>query len=98
MDDQRCFLTRAEIAGDGDVEGFGAVDAESLCVRSFFELQREDAHADQVRAMDALEALSDDGAYAEEFGAFRGPVAGGTGAVLLAGDDHERRSFLLILH
>jgi hypothetical protein len=40
-----------------------------------FELTGEHAHADEVAAMDALEALGDDGAHAEEQGALGGPVA-----------------------
>ena len=50
------------------------------------ELQRHDAHADQVRAVDALVALGDHGADAEQRGAFRGPVARRAGAVFLAGE------------
>src|SRR4051812_42405185 len=50
MNDQRRFLAGAEIAGDaGDVEGLGAIEGQRLRVCAFFELQREDAHADQVR-------------------------------------------------
>ena len=50
-------------------------------------LEREDAHHQQVRAVDPLVALGDHGADAEERRALRGPVAGGAGAVLLAGED-----------
>ena len=39
------------------------------------KLERHDAHADQVRAMDALEALGYDRANPEEHRAFRRPVA-----------------------
>jgi hypothetical protein len=38
----------------------------------------------QVAAVDALEALGDDGAHALKLHALRCPVAAGTGAVLLA--------------
>src|SRR5689334_6530752 len=41
--------------------------------------------------MDALERFGDDRTHAEQGRAFRGPVARGAGAVLLAGDDDERR-------
>ena len=40
------------------------------------ELQGQDAHPDQVGAVDALEALGDHGADAEEVGALGRPVAG----------------------
>ena len=39
------------------------------------ELERQHAHADEVRTVDALEALGDHGADAEEQGALGGPVA-----------------------
>ena len=37
--------------------------------------QRQHAHADEVGAVDALEALRDDGLHAEELRALRRPVA-----------------------
>ena len=40
------------------------------------ELEGEDSHADEVGAVDALVALGDDEADAEEAGALGGPVAG----------------------
>jgi len=41
------------------------------------EVAGQDAHADQVGAMDALEGLGDDGLHAEQRGALRCPVAAG---------------------
>src|SRR5256885_1704107 len=85
-------LLPSQLSGDpGDVERFGAVEAERVRVRPLFELQRKHAHANEVRAMDALETLRDHRAHAEELGALGGPIAGGAGAVLLAGDNYERR-------
>src|SRR5881394_3358564 len=79
---QRYLLSRTKTAADaGDVEGLAAVEAEGLSVDSFLELQREDAHADEVRAVDALETLRNHGADAEELRALGGPVAGRAGAV-----------------
>ena len=40
-----------------------------------FELQRQYAHADEVRAMDSFEALCNDGANTEQTRALRRPVA-----------------------
>ena len=40
--------------------------------------------------MNALKALHEDGPHTEQLGAFGGPVATGTGPVLLARDDDER--------
>jgi hypothetical protein len=48
--------------------------------------------------VDALEALDDDGAHAEQVGALRRPVARGAGAIFLAGDDDHRRAVGLVLH
>src|SRR5258706_1929231 len=44
--------------------------------------------------MDALEAVGDDRAYAEQARAFGGPVARAAGSVFLTGD-HDQRHFLL---
>ena len=41
-------LTRLEVVVEGDLEGFGAVEFEDVATLSFAELQREDAHADEV--------------------------------------------------
>ena len=67
-------------------------------VGAFLEAEREDAHADEVGAVDALEALRDDGLHAEQARALGRPVARAAGAVFLAGDDDERRARLLVLH
>src|SRR5699024_8722023 len=71
----------------GEREGLRAVQAQRLGVLALGELQGQHAHADEVRAVDALEALGDDDLDAEELGALGRPVAGGPGAVLLAGED-----------
>src|SRR3954453_3445389 len=98
-DYQRHFLPGTQRMTDtGDVEHFAAGEAEGLRTGPFLELQRQHAHADEIRAMDALEALRDDCADAEELGAFRGPVAGGAGAVLLSGEHDQRSPLLLIAH
>ena len=54
--------------------------------------QRQHAHADKVRAVDALEALRDHRLHAEELRALRGPVARRAGAVFLAAEDDGRRA------
>ena len=86
------------VAEAGDVVGFGAVEVERLRADAFGELEREDAHADEVRAVDAFEALGDDGFDSEEAGAFGGPVATGAGAVFLSGEDDERGAGGLVCH
>src|SRR5687768_11437340 len=62
------------------------------------ELERQDAHTDEVAAMDALKALDDDGLYAEDLRPLGGPVTRGAGAVLLAGEDDQRHTLFLVLH
>ncbi len=83
-----------------------ALDRERLVARQpqrsdrvpGLELQRQHAHPHQVGAVDALEALRDHGAHAEQLRALRRPVARGAGAVLLAGEHDQRHLFLLVAH
>src|SRR5690606_33854216 len=81
-----------------DVERLAAVEAEARGRIVAEELQRQHAHADQVRAVYALEALGEDRAHAEQRRALRRPVARGARAVFLAGDHDERRAVLLVAH
>ena len=48
--------------------------------------------------MDALVALGDDGAHAQQPGALGGPVAGAAAAVLRAREDHQRHALRLVAH
>ena len=48
--------------------------------------------------MNTLEALGDHRAHAQELGALGRPVAGGAGAVFLAGEDHQRAALGLVAH
>ena len=48
--------------------------------------------------MDSLEALGDHRADAEEHGALGGPVARASGAIFLAGNDHQRAPIMLVEH
>src|SRR5438105_4622038 len=81
-----------------DVEDLRAVEPKRLGVRALFELEREHAHADEVRAVYALEALGDDGAHAQEKRPLRRPVARTARAVLLPCEDDERDARRLIVH
>lgn len=66
-----------EFAGDaGDVEGGVGEILDFVVVGFVDEVEWEDAHADEVGAVDALEGFGDDGFDAEEACAFGGPVAG----------------------
>jgi len=76
FDDEGGVLLRFDFAVQAfEAEGFFAGEAEGLNAVAAFELQGEDAHADQVGAVDAFEALGDDGFYAQQLRAFGGPVA-----------------------
>src|SRR5712691_1316443 len=48
-------LTRFQVVVESDLEGFGAVEIKEFSRFTFAELQRQDTHADEVRAVDALE-------------------------------------------
>ena len=65
---------------------------DRLAVR---ELERQHAHPDEVRPVDALEALDEHRPHAEQLRALRGPVARRTRAVLLAGEHDERHALRL---
>ena len=58
------------------------------------EGQRQDAHAHQVGAMDALEGFGDNGAHAEQVDTLGGPIAAGAAAVGFARQNEERFFFI----
>ena len=62
------------------------------------ELQRQNAHPDQVRPVNALETLRDHRAHAQQLHALGRPVARRPGTVFLARDDQERNALLLVPH
>jgi hypothetical protein len=92
LDRARRAVVQLGDAGEG--EGLLAGEAEGLGVLALRELEREDAHADEVGAVDALVGLGDDGLDAEEGRALGRPVTGRAGAVLLAGQDDQRDALL----
>jgi hypothetical protein len=97
-DCDRHVLTRLEIGDAGDGEAVVAGEAQAVARVAILELERQHAHADEVGAVDALEALDDDGAHAQQVGALGRPVTAGAGAVFLAGDHDHRRAVGLVLH
>ena len=86
-------LARLAVLDAGDRELLAAAEAERLAALAGQELQRQDPHHQQVRAVDPLVALGDHGLDAEEVRALRGPVARRARAVLLA-REHDRRRAL----
>src|SRR5258705_437650 len=90
-DDERRVLLRPDLAFDAaDVHGLVAFDAERRDRVAALELEGEHAHADEVGAMDTLEALHDYRAHAEQQRALRRPVARAARAVLIAAEDKAR--------
>src|SRR5947209_707231 len=80
-----------------DGEDLRAVKLKRLRVHTFFELKRENAHANKIAAMYSLEALSNDGANAQQSSSLRSPIARASCAVFLSGEDHERNMSGLIM-
>ena len=93
MDEQGQGGARRTLAHD--VVGFAAVQAQGLAIHAWHKFQRQDAHAHQVGAVDALETFGHDGFHAGQAHALGGPVARGTLAIVGAGDDDQ---WLLALH
>src|SRR6185437_8981577 len=69
------ILPRLDSGNPGDRVFLFAGEAESRGSLALAELEREDAHSDEVGAVDPLEALGDDRADSEQDGALRRPVA-----------------------
>src|SRR5207253_8474032 len=81
-----------------NVEGFEASQAQRLPSLARGELQRQDTHADQVAAVDALVALGDHRADAQQRGALGRPVARAAHPVILASYPDQRHAFGLVCH
>lgn len=90
------LLGDLEVATLGaDVEGLFTGEAEGFSVLAGQELERKDTHADKVRSVDALIALSNDSLDALEVRTLGSPVSGRPGTVLLTSkNDHV----LAVLH
>src|SRR5690606_4718026 len=76
-----------------DVEGLPAGEAEHVWVLAVEELQRQHAHAHEVRPVDALVAPGDDRLDAQQVRALGGPVAARAHAVVVTGQ-HDRGNSL----
>src|ERR1700676_262969 len=68
-----------------DFEALPARQPETLHALSVLVLQRQHTHADQIRAVNALEALGDDRLYAEKHRALGRPIPRTSRSVFLAG-------------
>src|SRR5438445_3166438 len=92
------YLLRRTVVEPGDLDGLVALQAQCLCILTVGKLQRQHAHADEVGAVDALEALRDDRLHAQQHRALRRPVARRAGAVLFAGQYDQRHAVVFVLH
>src|SRR6185295_635630 len=95
----RAFKLAARRHGAPDahhVDHLVAPERERLARRARRKLERQHAHADEIGAVDALEALGDHPAHAEEPRALGSPVARRAGAVLRAADHDEWYTFLAV--
>src|SRR5205823_5294799 len=72
---QGSLCARAECPVQREIETLRAVEPECARTDPFLELAWQDPHADEVRAMDALESARDDRADAKQARALGGPVA-----------------------
>ena len=77
---------------------FVALEPKGFPARAGLEGERQDAHADEVRTVNALEGFGDDRADPKQFGALGRPVARGAVAIFGAGEDDQRNAFRLIFH
>src|SRR5215469_3614984 len=91
----------AEVRNDGrnsaDLEALLAGNFERLSILSGQKLERQNAHTDKVRAVNALVAFGNNRAYTEQPGSFRCPVAGRPRAVLSSGNNDEWYAFADVL-
>src|SRR5262245_9003373 len=69
-----CHDFRGAAVQADDLVAFLARQSQAARVLAFLELQRQYAHADQIRAMDAFETFRNDGPRSEQHGALRRPV------------------------
>src|SRR6266536_3627470 len=87
-------LARLPVLDALDGELLATRHAEGLRVLAVHELQRQDSHHQQVRAMDPLVRLRDHRADAEQVRALRRPVARRARSVLLARDHEQGRALV----
>ena len=81
---------------DGEAYILEALHSVIIC--RVGEVEGQHAHADEVAAVDALEALGDNGLDTQQVGALGGPVAAGAHAVVLAANDDGGYTVLHVGH
>jgi hypothetical protein len=89
-------LARLGVLDTGDRVELAAGQPERLAALAVPELERQDAHHQEVGAVDPLVALGDHRLHAEQVRALGGPVARRAGSVLLAGEHDQGHAFGLV--
>ena len=87
-----------DAGGQAYVDDFVTGQPQALMAVAILKHQGQHAHADEVGAMNTLEALDNDRFDAKQACTFGGPVATGAGTVFLAGEHHQGRLFALVAH
>src|SRR3974377_1635387 len=99
MDDQGQALSGPDSRTQArKVDGFASIEAQSLSARPLLKLAGQDAHAHQIAAMDTLKAPGHKGADSQETCSLGCPVAGASCSVLVARDNDQGSSLLLVTH
>ena len=81
-------MSGLQVSGEAsDADLLAAIKVERLRVFARFELQWQNAHADEVASVDALVTFNDNGCDTEQFRSLRCPIAGAAHAVILARDN-----------
>src|SRR5882724_852172 len=73
-----------------------AGEAKRFFVLTRLKLERENAHADEIAAVNTLEAFGNCGTNAQEQWSLRSPVTRAARAIFFPGDYQQRSSLLLI--
>jgi hypothetical protein len=80
-----------------NVESLRTIESMSISALTSLELERQNAHANEVASVDTLIGLSDHSVNSLEVGALGSPIAGRARAVLVTGQDNELFASILVL-
>src|SRR5262245_20814146 len=97
LDFHRYAAAWRELVHAFDGDQLIALQLETVDRRTFWQLQRQNAHAGQIGPMDALKALGDHGAYPEIPRRLRREIAGRTRAVFPPGKDNRPYAIFHVL-
>lgn len=90
------LLPRTQALGQGDGEPLLPAELQRVGVLAGQELERHDAHPNQLVLVQRLEALGDDRTDPHQVWSFGDPVPGVSRAVVFAGQDDEGNAVSLV--